>query len=76
MLHEVINILLTVETSAHNEAQFLHIQEINVQEINVQHQISYQTDVCRISCKCDTIDKYQDPSLTLSILTVDGRKRT
>lgn len=52
MLHEVINILLTVETSAHNEAQFLHIQEINV-----QHQISYQTDVCRISCKCDTIDK-------------------
>ena len=71
MLHEIINILLTVETSAHNEAQFLHIQEINV-----QHQISYQTDVCRISCKCDIIDKYQDPSLTLSILKVDGRKRT
>lgn len=52
MLHQVINILLTVETSIHNEAQFLHIQEINV-----QHQISDQTDVCRISCKLAEINR-------------------
>ena len=30
-LHQVINVLLTVEASAHNEAQLLHIQEIDVQ---------------------------------------------
>lgn len=52
MLHQVINILLTVETSVHNESQFLHIQEINV-----QHQISYQADVCRISCKLAEINR-------------------
>ena len=30
-LHQVITVLLTVAASAHNEAQLLHIQEIDVQ---------------------------------------------
>lgn len=52
MLHQVINVLFAIETSVYNKAQLLHIQEINV-----HHQISYQADVCCISCKLAEINR-------------------